>query len=102
MGRVVYRGHRGVVRSFVELSEGFEDFGFEVERLIDAGNRVVALGKMYGQGRVFYGSFAHDAKTWDNPDIYHMYFEAIKWALKLTDADATPRPLPGTATTQAR
>jgi ketosteroid isomerase-like protein len=51
MGRVVYRGHRGVVRSFVELSEGFEDFGFEVDRLIDAGNRVVALGKMYGQGR---------------------------------------------------
>jgi ketosteroid isomerase-like protein len=51
MGRVVYRGHHGVIRSFVELSEGFEDFGFEVDRLIDAGNRVVALGKMYGQGR---------------------------------------------------
>ena len=48
---------------------------------------------MYGQGRVFYGSFAHDAKTWDNPDIYHMYYEAIKWALGLTDADVTPRPL---------
>ena len=51
MGRVVYRGHQGVLRSFAELSEGFEDFGFEVDRLIDAGNRVVALGKMYGQGR---------------------------------------------------
>jgi hypothetical protein len=24
-----------------------------------------------------------------------MYFEAIKWALKLTDGDATPRPFPG-------
>jgi len=57
------------------------------------GDFPLAWAKMYGQGRVFYGSFAHDAKTWDNPDVYHMYFEAIKWALKLTDAEVTPRPL---------
>src|SRR5580704_5551495 len=57
------------------------------------GDFPLAWARMYGHGRVFYGSFAHDAKTWDNPDVYHMYFEAIKWALKLTDADATPRPL---------
>ncbi len=56
------------------------------------GDFPLAWAKMYGQGRVFYGSFAHDSKTWDNPDIYHMYFEAIRWALKLTDGDATPRP----------
>jgi type 1 glutamine amidotransferase len=61
------------------------------------GDFPLAWAKMYGQGRVFYGSFAHDAKTWDNPDVYHMYFEAIKWALKLTDADVAPRPLPATA-----
>src|ERR1700730_7124280 len=58
------------------------------------GDFPLAWAKMYGQGRVFYGSFAHDAKTWDNPDVYHMYLEAIKWALKLSDADATPRPFP--------
>src|SRR5580765_736091 len=58
------------------------------------GDFPLAWAKMYGQGRVFYGSFAHDAKTWDNPDVYHMYLEAIKWALKLTDGDATPRPYP--------
>ena len=58
------------------------------------GDFPLAWAKMYGQGRVFYGSFAHDAKTWDNPDVYHMYFEAIRWALKLTDADVTPRPIP--------
>ena len=57
------------------------------------GDFPLAWAKMYGQGRVFYGSFAHDAKTWDNPDVYHMYFEAIRWALKLTDADVTPRPM---------
>jgi uncharacterized protein len=56
------------------------------------GDFPLAWAKMYGNGRVFYGSFAHDSKTWDNPDIYHMYFEAIRWALKLTDGDATPRP----------
>jgi type 1 glutamine amidotransferase len=61
------------------------------------GDFPLAWAKMYGQGRVFYGSFAHDDKTWDNPDIYHMYFEAIRWALKLTDADVTPRPYPGAA-----
>ena len=31
--------------------------------------------------------------TWDNPDVYHMYFEALKWSLGLSDADLTPRPL---------
>ena len=56
------------------------------------GDFPLAWAKMYGKGRVFYGSFAHDAKTWDNPDVYHMYFEAIRWALGMTDADVTPRP----------
>ena len=66
------------------------------------GDFPLAWAKMYGQGRVFYGSFAHDAKTWDNPDIYHMYFEAIKWALKLTDADVTARPMPAATTSSAK
>jgi uncharacterized protein len=59
------------------------------------GDFPLAWAKTYGAGRVFYGSFAHDAKSWDNPDVYRMYFEAIRWALKLTDGDATPRPFPG-------
>ena len=48
--------------------------------------------KAYGQGRVFYTSFGHDATIFDNPYIYHMYLEAMKWALKLQDVDMTPRP----------
>src|ERR1051326_6705737 len=59
------------------------------------GDFPLAWARTYGEGRVFYGSFAHDAKTWDNPDVYHLYFEAIKWALKLGDADVTPRPFTG-------
>jgi len=66
------------------------------------GDFPLAWAKMYGQGRVFYGSFAHDAKTWDNPDVYHMYFEAIRWALKLTDADVTPRALPAATADAAK
>ena len=66
------------------------------------GDFPLAWAKMYGQGRVFYGSFAHDAKTWDNSYVYRMYLEAIKWALKLTDADVTPRPFPASVPPIAR
>ena len=47
----------------------------------------------YGKGRVFYSALGHASATWDNPDVYHMYFEALKWSLGLTDADVSPRPL---------
>jgi len=57
------------------------------------GDFPLAWAKMYGKGRVFYSAFGHAAATWDNPDVYRMYFEAIKWSLGLTDADVTPRPL---------
>ena len=56
------------------------------------GDFPLAWAKMYGKGRVFYSSFAHASKTWDDPDVYHMYFEAIRWALGITDGDVTPRP----------
>jgi type 1 glutamine amidotransferase len=69
---------------------------------ITNGDFPLAWAKMYGKGRVFYASFAHDAKTWDDPDIYQMYFEAIKWALKLTDADVTPRPFSGATQPEAK
>jgi type 1 glutamine amidotransferase len=51
------------------------------------GDFPLAWAKNYGKGRVFYSALGHDAKTWDNPDVYHMYYEALKWALRLTDAD---------------
>jgi uncharacterized protein len=51
----------------------------------------LAWAKTYGKGRVFYSSFAHDATTWDNRDIAQMYFEAIKWALGMTEGDVAPR-----------
>ena len=63
----------------------------------------LAWAKMYGKGRVFYSSFAHDPSTWDNPDIQTMYFEAIKWALAVTDAPVKAHPMrTSEATTEAK
>jgi type 1 glutamine amidotransferase len=56
------------------------------------GDFPLAWAKTYGKGRVFYSSLGHASSTWDNPDVYRMYFEALKWSLGLSDGDATPRP----------
>jgi type 1 glutamine amidotransferase len=53
----------------------------------------LAWAKNYGKGRVFYSALGHDASVWDNRDVAQMYFEAIKWALGLSDGYATGRPL---------
>ena len=45
----------------------------------------VAWVKMYGKGRVFYSTLGHTEESWEDPDIRKMYFEAIKWALGMTD-----------------
>jgi type 1 glutamine amidotransferase len=57
------------------------------------GDFPLAWAKMYGKGRVFYSSLGHAAETWDNRDVAQMYFEAIRWAIGLTEGDATPRAL---------
>lgn len=60
------------------------------------GDLPLVWAKTFGKGRVFYSSFGHDAKVWDDRDIGQMYLEAIKWALGTTEGDATPRPMPPT------
>ena len=52
----------------------------------------VAWAKMYGKGRVFYSTLGHVDANWDKPEMQTMYAEAIRWALKLVDADVKPRP----------
>ncbi|HVA64115.1 MAG TPA: ThuA domain-containing protein, partial [Terriglobales bacterium] len=56
----------------------------------------ITWAKMYGKGRVFYSALGHDASTWDNPAIQRMWFNAIEWALGVTNADVTPRPVSNT------
>ncbi len=58
------------------------------------GDYPLVWAKTYGKGRVFYGSFAHAAETWDLRSVQQMYFEAMRWALGLTDATPTPHPMP--------
>ena len=53
--------------------------------------------KTYGKGRVYYSALGHDPSTWDDRAVQEMYFEGIKWGLRLTDADITPRPYPTAA-----
>jgi uncharacterized protein len=52
----------------------------------------VTWAKMYGKGRVFYSTLGHVDANWDMPEMQAMFTGAIKWALRLVDADVTPRP----------
>ena len=61
------------------------------------GDYPLAWAKTYGKGRVFFGSFAHSSATWDNRNVQLMYFEAVRWALGLTDGEPAPHPLRGSA-----
>jgi type 1 glutamine amidotransferase len=45
----------------------------------------VAWTKTYGRGRVFYSTLGHDADTWDDPRVAQMYFQAVRWALRVVD-----------------
>lgn len=58
------------------------------------GDFPMAWARTWGRGRVFYSALGHEAEAWDNPVLQKMYFEAIRWALRLVDGDATPRPRP--------
>jgi type 1 glutamine amidotransferase len=56
----------------------------------------VAWSKMYGKGRVFYSTLGHTEESWNDPDVRKMYFEAIRWALWMTDGSTVSHPrLPG-------
>ena len=57
------------------------------------GDYPLAWAKTYGKGRVFYSSLGHAAAVWDIRDVQQMYFEAIRWALGLTDAEPQPHPM---------
>jgi hypothetical protein len=59
----------------------------------------VAWSKMYGKGRVFYSTLGHTEESWDDPDIRKMYFEAIRWALSMTDGSTASHPRPASSLT---
>ena len=57
----------------------------------------VAWSKMYGKGRVFYSTLGHTEEAWEDPDIRKMYFEAIRWALGMTDGSTASHARPAQA-----
>ena len=57
----------------------------------------VAWAKMHGKGRVFYSTLGHTEEAWSDPDIRKMYFEAIRWALGMTDASTVSHSRPQTS-----
>ena len=57
----------------------------------------VAWSKMYGKGRVFYSTLGHTEESWTDPDIRKMYFEAIRWALGMTDGSTASHPRPASS-----
>lgn len=46
----------------------------------------------YGQGRVFYTNFGHNDVTWKTPMFRQHMQEGMTWALKRSEAVATPNP----------
>lgn len=50
----------------------------------------IAWVKEYGQGRVFYSTLGHSDQSWDNPQVQQLFLDALRWALGLTQGDATP------------
>ena len=46
-----YRGHDGIRRFYGEVSEVWEEFRWEPQRFVDAGDRVVVLLHSHGRGR---------------------------------------------------
>lgn len=44
---------------------------------------VAAYTKTYGNGRVFYSTLGHPRELWDEGWLQTMYFEALKWSMKL-------------------
>jgi ketosteroid isomerase-like protein len=48
--RRVYRGHDGVRESFERWLENFEEYGFELERMVDCGDKVLVYAREEGRG----------------------------------------------------
>lgn len=82
---------RDRVRVLMRLDESKLDLKHKDVRRTD-GDFAVTWVREYGNGRVFFSSFGHTIESWDRPDIQKMWLEAVKWCMKLTDGNATPRP----------
>jgi hypothetical protein len=61
--RRVYRGHDGVLESFERWLENFEEYGWEVERIVDCGDTVLVSAREQGRGRLSGGTISQRIYT---------------------------------------
>ena len=54
--RRVYHGHEGVRESFERWLDNFEEYGTEVERMVDCGDKVLAYAREEGRGSLSGGT----------------------------------------------
>jgi type 1 glutamine amidotransferase len=93
-----------VIKDEIYQTKNFSRFGVRVLMSLDTtGLDMTVRGvhsndipitwvREYGRGRVFYCGLGHPPEVWSRPDIRTMWVEAMKWALGITEGDATPRP----------
>jgi type 1 glutamine amidotransferase len=55
------------------------------------GDFPMAWVRYWGKGRVFNSVLGHTDESWDDPKMQAMWLEALKWSMRLTSGDATPR-----------
>ena len=48
--RRVYRGHEGVRESWERWLENFDEYGFEIERIVDCGDKILVVVREEGRG----------------------------------------------------
>lgn len=56
--RRTYRGHEGVRESFERWLENFEEYEFEVERMVDCGDKVLVLAREEARGSLSGGTIS--------------------------------------------
>jgi ketosteroid isomerase-like protein len=56
--RRVYRGHEGVHDSWESWLENFDEWGSEVERMVDCGDKVLVVAREEGRGSLSGGTIS--------------------------------------------
>ena len=84
---------RNRVRVLLRLDETRVDLQRNGVKRTD-GDFPLAWVREYGKGRVFYSAFGHTEESWSDPGIRKMLVEAMRWALRQSEGDATPRARP--------
>jgi ketosteroid isomerase-like protein len=61
--RRVYHGHEGVRESFERWLENFEEYEWEVERIVDCGNKALVYAREEGRGSLSGGTISQRIYT---------------------------------------